>query len=326
MSTIRNLSPLTATLLVLGLIVLLAPLFFPSAYYFRIGTLVFINGLAVIGLVILIGYAGQVSLGHAGFSGIGAYACAIGPAHFGLPPVLCILIGAALSASLAWLAGRPILRLKGHYLAVATLGFGILISMVLNNEAQWTGGPDGMTVEALGLKAALKAMGLKLKTSVVWYWFSGLVLLIGAWLALNLYDSPSGRALRSLHDSEVAASVVGVDVARYKLTAFVVSAVYASLAGSLLALFNKFVTPDIAGFLHSIELVTMAVLGGAGSVLGGILGAALLTALPQALTLFHEYEHLLLGLIMMLVMIFLRQGLLPGLQAALTATRRRRPA
>lgn len=316
------LSPRHATLLILGVVILLAPLVFPSAFYYRIGTLVFINGLAVTGLVILIGYAGQISLGHAGFSGIGAYACAIGPAHFGLPPLLCLVLGAALSALLAWLAGRPILKLKGHYLAVATLGFGILIAMVLNNEAQWTGGPDGMAVEPLGLKAALADLGLKLKTSVLWYWLSGLVLLVGAWLALNLHDSPSGRALRALHDSEVAASVVGVDVARFKLTAFVVSAVYASLAGSMLALFNKFVTPDVAGFLHSIELVTMTVLGGAGSVLGGILGAALLTALPQVLTVFHEYEHLLLGLIMMLVMIFLRQGLLPSLAAAL----RRRPA
>ena len=111
--------------------------------------------------------------------------------------------------------------------------------------------------------------------------------------------------------------MVGVDVARYKLTAFVISAVYASLAGSMIALFNKFITPDVAGFLHSIELVTMAVLGGAGSVLGGIFGAALLTALPQLLTVFHEYEHLLLGLIMMLVMIFMRDGLLPSLRAAL---------
>ena len=317
MSAARSLSPQAATLLLLGAVIVLAPLLFPSAFYYRIGTLIFINGLAVIGLVILIGFAGQISLGHAGFSGIGAYACAIGPVQLGLPPVLCVLLGAVLSALLAWLAGRPILRLKGHYLAVATLGFGILISMVLNNEAWLTGGPDGMPVEALGLKAALQALGLKLKTSVVWYWFAGLVLVLGAWLALNLRNSPTGRALRSLHDSEVAANVVGVDVARYKLTAFVISAVYASLAGSMIALFNRFITPDVAGFLHSIELVTMAVLGGAGSVLGGILGATLLTALPQVLTQFHEYEHLLLGLIMMLVMIFMREGLLPSLRAAL---------
>ena len=124
---------------------------------------------------------------------------------------------------------------------------------------------------------------------------------IGAWLALNLYDSPTGRALRALHGSEIAARTVGIDVARLKLQAFVISAVYASLSGSLLALQNKFITPDVAGFMHSIEMVTMAVLGGVGSVLGAFFGAAILTTLPQVLTVFQEYEQILLGLVMMLV-------------------------
>lgn len=301
------------TLLVLLALVLLAPAFFPSSFYYRVGALIFINGVAVTGLVVLIGYAGQISLGHAGFAGIGAYACALGPAQLGLPPALSLLLGAAVSGLLAFVVGRPILRLKGHYLAVATLGLGILVYMVLNNESQLTGGPDGTTVQDLGLRDALAALGFKVKTSELWYWFSGLVMLAGAWLALNLQHSPSGRALRSLHDSEVAARTLGVDVARYKLTAFVISAVYASISGSLLALMNRFVTPDVASFLHSIELVTMTVLGGAGMVVGAVTGAALLTALPQALTALQEFEHLVFGLIMMLVMIFLREGLLPSL-------------
>ena len=265
------------------------------------------------GLVVLIGYAGQISLGHAGFAGLGAYACALGPVHLGLPPALSLVLGAAVSGLVAWLVGRPILRLKGHYLAIATLGFGVLVSMVLANEAWLTGGPDGMRVADLGLRGLLQAAGLSVKNSELWYWLAGAVLLAGAWLAMNLRDSPSGRALRSLHDSEVAARTVGVDVARYKLAAFVISAVYASVAGSLLALTNRFVTPDIASFLHSIELVTMAVLGGAGTVIGAFAGAAVLTALPQALTGLQEYEHLVFGAIMMLVMIFMPEGLLPSL-------------
>ena len=136
---------------------------------------------------------------------------------------------------------------------------------------------------------------------------------MGAFLALNLQNSPTGRALRSLHDSEVAARTIGIDVARMKLTAFVVSAVYTSVAGSLLAMMNRFVTPDIAGFMHSVELLTMTVLGGAGAVFGGFVGASILTALPQLLTVFEEYENLLLGLIMMMVMIFLREGLVPSI-------------
>src|SRR4051794_41803758 len=119
--------------------------------------------------------------------------------------------------------------------------------------------------------------------------------MIGTWLALNLLDTPTGRALRALHDSEVAARVTGIDVARYKLTAFVVAAVYASVAGSLLALMNGFITPDQAGFLHSVELVTMVVIGGLGSVLGAIVGAAGVVSPAQVPTLFPGYEHLRLG-------------------------------
>ena len=308
-----KISAKSATLLVLVVLILLSPVLFPSGYYYRVGALIFVNAIAVTGIVILTGYAGQISLGHAGFAGIGAYACALAPVHLGLHPSLALVLGAAISAVLAFLVGRPILRLKGYYLGVATLGFGILISMILNNERQLTGGPDGMEVPDLGLRGLLRDAGLDLTNGQVWYFFCGIVLILAAWLALNLFNSPTGRALRALHGSEVAARTVGVDVARLKLQAFVISAVYASVSGSLLALQNKFITPDVAGFMHSIEMVTMAVLGGVGSVLGAIFGAAVLTLLPQVLTVFAEYEQLVLGLVMMLVMIFLPQGLLPSI-------------
>jgi branched-chain amino acid transport system permease protein len=315
-----KLTPKQATLLTLAVLIALTPFFFPSGYYYRVGALIFVNGLAVTGIVILTGYAGQISLGHAGFAGIGAYACALAPVHLGIHPALAVVLGAVISAVLAWLVGRPILRLKGYYLAVASLGFGILVSMVLNNERELTGGPDGIDVADLGLRGLLKDLGLDLTNGEFWYFFSGLCLLLGAWLALNLYNSPTGRALRALHGSEIAARTVGVDVARMKLNAFVVSAVYASVSGSLLALQNKFITPDVAGFMHSIEMVTMAVLGGVGSVLGAIFGAGILTLLPQVLTVFAEYEQLVLGLVMMLVMIFLREGLLPSILRKLRGT------
>ena len=308
-----KISPKIATLLVLTALVALSPFFFPSGYYYRVGALIFVNGIAVTGIVILTGWAGQISLGHAGFAGIGAYACALAPAHLGIHPGFAVFLGAAVSAVLAFLVGRPILRLKGYYLGVATLGMGILISMILTNERDLTRGPDGIEVPELGLRAVLGDMGLKLTNGEFWYWFCGICLIIGAWLALNLYNSPTGRALRALHGSEVAARTVGVDVTRMKLQAFVSSAVYASVSGSLLALQNKFVTPEIAGFMHSIEMVTMAVLGGVGSVLGAIFGATILTLLPQVLTVFHEYEQLVLGAIMVIVMIFLREGLLPSI-------------
>ncbi len=298
-------------LLALAALVALLPLLFPSSYYYRVAALVWVSGLAAVGLNILMGQAGQVSLGHAGFFGIGAYAVAIGPTHLGLPSWASLLVGALLSGGLAFLVGRPILRLKGHYLAIATLGFGVLVAMVITTESRFTGGPDGMSVPRLNL------FDWRVTGAQTWYWVTGGVLLAGTWLALNLENTPTGRAFRALHDSEVAARVAGVDVAAYKLRAFVLAAIYASVAGSMLALMNGFITPDQAGFLHSVELVTMVVLGGLGSVAGAIVGAAVLVTLPQVLTSFHDYEHLLLGLIIMAAMIFLRQGLVPGLAALL---------
>lgn len=306
-------------LMVVVLVAVLAgvlPQFFPSAYYYRVAALVFIFALAVVGLNLLMGFTGQVSLGHAGFLGIGSYAVAIGPPHLGLPMWLSLFGGAVLSAIVAFAVGRPILRLKGHYLAVATLGFGLLVAIVLTNEARWTGGPDGMTVERLVL------FGWSVRGSETWYWIAAVAFLIGATLAFNLVDSPTGRALRAIHDSEVAARVLGVDVAKKKLAVFVVSAVYASFAGSLLALLNGHVTPDVSGFLRSIELVAMVVLGGMGSILGSLVGAALLVVLPQVLTVLHEYEHMVLGLIIMSFMIFLRDGIVPSLATALQRWRR----
>jgi branched-chain amino acid transport system permease protein len=304
-----------AVVLAMAVLVVALPLVFPSAYYYRVAALVFVFALACVGLNLLMGFAGQVSLGHAGFMGIGAYAVAVGPAHLGLPSWLAFLAGAALSALVAFVVGRPILRLKGHYLAVATLGFGLLLAIVFNNEARFTGGPDGMSVPRLVL------LDWPVRGAITWYWISAVTFLIGAALALNLIDSPTGRALRAIHDSEVAARVLGVDVANKKLAVFVVSAVYASVAGSYFALLNGHVTPDVSGFLRSIELVAMVVLGGMGSVLGSLVGAALLVVLPQTLTFLHDYEHMVLGLIIMGVMIFLRAGIVPALANVLSARR-----
>ena len=293
--------------IVTALIVATLPLVLPSTFYLRMAALVFIFALAVVGLNLLMGFAGQVSLGHAGFFGIGAYTVAVGPTHLGVPSWAALLAGPAIAGIVAFLIGRPILKLRGHYLAVATLGMGLLFAMLFTNEARWTGGPDGMPVPRLVV------FGWTVRGSQSWYWISGVSLVIGAWLAVNVIASPTGRALRAIHDSEVAARVLGVDVARYKLLAFVLSAIYAAVAGAYLALFDALVTPAAAGFLRSVEFVTMAVLGGLGSVLGSLVGAAVLVLLPQLLTVFHEYEHIALGLIMILCMIFLPAGVVPSL-------------
>jgi branched-chain amino acid transport system permease protein len=290
-----------------GIVVAVLPLMLSSSFYLRVIALVYINALAVLGLNLLMGFAGQVSLGHAGFFGIGAYAVALGPTYLGMPSWASLIGGSALSALLAFVVGRPILRLSGYYLAIATLGMGVLISMVVSNESNITGGPNGMEVPRLVL------FGWRVAGPLTWYWISGVTLVIGVLVVVNLMESPTGRALRAIHDSETAARVLGVDVARYKLLAFVISAVFASIGGSYLVLLDGFVTPTTTSFLLSIEFVVMAVLGGLGSILGSIVGAAILVILPQFLTVFHDYEHIVLGTIIIVFLIFLPAGIVPAM-------------
>ena len=285
------------------------PFILPNNYFLDLAIRMLINAAIVLGLNLLIGFAGQISLGHAGFIGIGAYASAVLTTHFNWSPLLAMLAGALAAGVLAALVARPIFRLKGHYLAMATLGLGIILSIVFKNEAVWTGGPDGMPVPAFVLA------GWEISGERQWYWVAASLLLCSLWASLNLMDSPFGRALRALHGSEVASQVVGVDVARYKLSIFVLSAVFASLMGSVSAHYIGFVTPNVADFFHSIELVTMVVVGGMASVFGSVLGAVLLTALPQALTAFEGWETVVFGAILMSCMIFMPKGLVPTLAA-----------
>ncbi|QRM18393.1 branched-chain amino acid ABC transporter permease [Dechloromonas sp. TW-R-39-2] len=285
------------------------PFVLPNSFYMDLVIRMAINAVIVLGLNLLIGFAGQISLGHAGFLGIGAYASAVLPTHFGWHPVLAMAAGAVATGILAALVARPIFKLKGHYLAMATLGLGIILSIALRNEAAWTGGPDGMPVPAMAL------FGFELSSDKQWYWVVALLLSVSVWASLNLIDSPFGRALRALHGSEVASQVVGVDVVRYKVAIFVMSAVFASLMGSVTAHYVGFVTPNLADFFHSIELVTMVVIGGMASVYGSLVGAVLLTALPQALATFEGWETVAFGSILMICMIFMPKGLVPTLAA-----------
>ena len=306
-------------LLFLAGVLLLLPLALPNNFYFDIVILMSIYASIVLGLNLLIGFAGQISLGHAGFIGIGAYASAILPTHFGWHPVLAMAGGAAIASGVAALVARPIFRLKGHYLAMATLGLGIIIAIVIKNEAAYTGGPDGMPVVALGI------MGYEISGEKQWYWVLALTLLVSFWAARNLIDSPFGRALRALHGSEVASQVMGVNIVRYKVAIFVLSAFFASLMGSVTAHYIGFVTPNIADFFHSIGLVTMVVIGGMASIYGSLIGAVLLTALPQALSTFEGWETVAFGAILMLCMIFMPRGLVPTLAARFRPNEREDP-
>lgn len=302
-------APRGGGLLATGTVIVLLPLLFPNNYYYHVAVWVGLNAIVCIGLNLLIGYAGQISLGHAGFLGLGAYASAILTARYGWPPLLAMLAGVVAVGAVALAVARPILRLRGHYLAMATLGMGIIISIIVNTEDELTGGPDGMPVVPLSL------FGIEFYSERIWYWIVGVLLLFSLWLALNLIASPVGRALRSIHGSEVAAQVSGIDTAHYKVLVFVISAVFASVVGSLGAHFEGYITSADVSFFRSIELVTMVVLGGMASTYGALVGAAILTVLPQVLTGLEEYEHMAYGLILMLTVIFMPKGLVPTIAA-----------
>lgn len=290
---------------VLILILIAIPLFLSNKFYFDVVIRIAINAIIVIGLNLLLGYAGQLSLGHAGFFGIGAYVSAVLSGPYGWPPLLALFVGAASVGLLAFIISRPILKLKGYMLAMATLGLGIIISIVINNETQWTGGPDGISVPTLEL------FGWPVTGDLNWYILISCLLVLVIWGALNLIDSPGGRALQALHGSEVAARVAGVQTSRFKSRIFVLSAIIASVAGSLSAHYVGFITPGIAGFFHSIELVTMVVVGGMASIFGSVVGAALLTLLPQLLVSFDGWETVVYGVILMSTMLFMPKGLVP---------------
>lgn len=298
-------------LAIAALVIALLPLGLRNSYAYDLAIRVALNATAVVGLNLLVGHAGQISLGHAAFLALGAYGSAILCARFGWPPMAALASSAAGVGAIAFVVGRPIFRLRGHYLAMATLGLGVIISIALGNETAWTGGADGTTVPPLSV------LGLTLSSERAWYWTAAFALLAAVTLAENLVDSPVGRAVRALHGSETAAEVAGVDTARYKLRVFVVSAVFASVVGSLTAHHVGYITPQLASFFHSIELVTMVVVGGMASTWGGVLGAVLLTVLPQLLARFEGFEMIAFGLILMLTVIFLPRGLLPSLRILL---------
>ncbi len=300
-----------AGLVLLAIILALAPLGFGNPYHYDIAIHVLINAVVAIGLNLLIGYAGQISLGHAGFFGLGAYVTGILSAEYGWHTLLSIPAALIVVGLLAFVVARPILRLSGHYLAMATLGLGILISIVLSAEGWLTGGPDGMIVPPISI------MGWNLFGGVPWYAVMAGLLLFTVWLALNLIDSPVGRALRAVHGSEIAAQVAGVNTIHYKVLIFVVSAVLTALTGALTAHYAGFITPDLSNFMLSIEFVTMVVLGGMASTFGAVVGAVIITLLPQVLTGFDDFEMVVHGLILMAVIILMPSGLVPALTRGL---------
>jgi len=306
----------------LMLLVVVLPILFPDNYFVTVVAVsAGLHAILAVSLNLLMGYAGLISLGHAAFFGMGAYASAILTTKFGWNPWPAMAAGMLITGAIAYIMARPVLKLKGHYLAMATLGFGIIINIILVQAVGLTGGPDGM-----GEIPTLSIFGWQVDSDLRWYMVIGSCMLLVVWLALNLINSRSGRALRALHGSEVAAEMMGIDTTSTKTMVFVMSALIASLAGSLFAHQQSFVSPDSCSFFFSIELVTMVVLGGMASTYGAVFGAIILTFLPELLVVFEDFEVMIFGAILMLMMIFMPQGLFVGLQELVQRMRARRAA
>jgi len=286
---------------------ILFPILVPNKYYISVMVVVGFNTLIAIGLCMLLGYAGQISLGHAAFYGLGAYTTGILCTKYHFNPWLAILCGILFTGIVAYLIGVPSLKLKGHYLAMATLGFGEIVFIVFNELSYLTGGPSGMTSIP-----RLSIFGFPLNTDLRFYCFTWGIILITIILSINIVHSRVGRALLAIHGSESAALSTGVNVASYKVQIFVLSAIFASIAGSLYAHFVTFISPSSFGFMQSIILVTMVVIGGMSDIWGACLGAFILTILPEYLHVFHDYEILIFGIILMIIMILMPKGLFVG--------------
>jgi branched-chain amino acid transport system permease protein len=279
-------------------------------HYVDIMIFVGIFSLVNIGLSLVMGYAGQVSLGQAAFFGLGAYVSGILTGKFGWSPWPALCVGMVLTGAVAFVVGVPSLKLKGHYLAMATLGFGVILFVVFNEEVALTGGPSGFA-DIPGIAVGPWEMDTALK----YYYFVWFFVFVVLLFSLNVIHSRVGRALRSIHGSEVAANAMGVPTPSYKTRIFVVSAVFASLAGSLYTHYMTFLSPSSFDFFWSIKFLMMVVVGGMTSIWGALLGTCLLTYLSNEwLHMFHDFDVLVYGLILLLIIMFLPKGLISVLR------------
>ncbi|MDY0301892.1 MAG: branched-chain amino acid ABC transporter permease [Trichlorobacter sp.] len=300
-----------------ALLVLITPFFFKESYLLNVFVFVGIHTILAVALNLLLGYAGQISLGHAGFFGLGAYISAILTTTYGLNPWLAMPLAAIFVGIMAFFIGFPILKLKGHYLAMATLGLGIIIYILFLEWVELTGGPSGFAgIPYLEINGFAFDSDLK-NYFLVW----GFVLVV-VLLSINLANSRIGRAFRAIHDSEVAARVMGVNARLLKVQVFALSALICSVAGSLYAHVMTFIAPTSFGFNISVELLTMVVIGGLGSIYGSVLGALLLTLLPEFLRSLQDYDIVFYGALLVIMTIFMPGGLVRGIPELFRKLRR----
>ncbi|MHB8619453.1 MAG: branched-chain amino acid ABC transporter permease [Chloroflexota bacterium] len=309
----RKLAVWLAALMVLAAL----PSVMPSSFARTVLTFISLYTMVALGLQLLMGYAGQISLGQGAFYGIGAYGYAILTVKYGVPPWPALVAAAIINAAVAYLIGKPILRLSGHQLALATLAFGIILGTIFAQATGLTGGAIGLggipnlAIGNFAFKTDLRNAYLTEAFAV------GLLL-----LAHNMMRSRIGRALQALSANENAAASLGVDVAGHKLHVFALSAVFASIAGSLYASYLTYISPDAFTFILSVEILVMASIGGLATVWGAPIGAAAVILIQQFLDSMSKsmpsgtetiLESVVYGFILVTIMIFLPEGLTQGL-------------
>ncbi|MCX5894211.1 MAG: branched-chain amino acid ABC transporter permease [Proteobacteria bacterium] len=299
------------SILIFALAVFLLPFFISNPYYLSILIFIGIYSIATMGLNLLMGYAGQISLGHGAFFGIGAYTSGILTVHYHVPISAAFVLALLLTGTVAYLIGVPSLRLRGHYLAMATLAFAEIVNIFLDAATDLTGGPSGF-----GEIPRIQLGSFILDTEVSYFYFVWALFIVFFILANNIINSRVGRALRSIHGSELAATAMGVNAARLKIQVFILSALIASISGSLYAHYVTFISPTTCNIMFSILLVTMVVVGGMANIWGSVLGAALLTVLPEYLRVFEDYDVIVYGFILLFIIMFLPGGLTQGFAMA----------
>ena len=322
----------TISYLTLIFVVAILPLFFRHelSYYLSILSLAGIYAIIVMGLNMLMGYAGQISLGHAAFFAAGAYTSAILTTTFSISPLLSLFPAVIVSGALAFIVGIPTLKLKEHYLAMATLGIGLIMHSLLSaNPFDITGGPGGIPNIP-----PVRVLGFVTDNDITQYYVIWMITIVMFVLSSNIVNSRFGRALLAIHKSEVVTNVLGVDTYRYKLKIFVLSAVYAGFAGYLYAHCSPlfYVNPDdVCHFVFSIKIVTMVVIGGMNTMWGALFGAVSLTLLPELLRILGAYfeginttdlEMAFYGVILVAVMILSKSK---QLQRVISSMNNRKP-
>ncbi|MGY3900424.1 high-affinity branched-chain amino acid ABC transporter permease LivM [Aeromonas veronii] len=294
-----------------------------------LATLTLIYIMLGLGLNVVVGLAGLLDLGYVGFYAVGAYSYALLNTYFGLSFWECLPIAGLMAATFGFLLGFPVLRLRGDYLAIVTLGFGEIIRILLNNMTTLTGGPNGIsgipkptlgglefnrTVKDGGFDTFHNFFGITYNANhkVIFLYLMALVLVVVTLFVINrLLRMPLGRAWEALREDEIACKSLGLNPTIIKLTAFTIGATFAGFAGSFFASRQGFISPESFVFIESAIVLAIVVLGGMGSQIGVVLAAIVMTVLPELAREFNEYRMLMFGLLMVFMMIWRPQGLLP---------------